>query len=122
VARDLRLFGIMIRSPALSRALSSVLCRECRGSGRIVLFRTVAECGQCGGAGRVFPIPVMGRNVDEFDLSWRARAVLQRLSVRTIADLARLAGDDVRRGQFADPIVVTEVDRLLAGLGVLNRN
>ena len=112
----------MIRSPTLARILSATPCHECRGRGRIVLFSSVRECDQCNGRGRLFPHAAMSRSVDEFDLSWRARVTLDRLHLRTIADLARVAWDDVRRRQFADPLVLEEVDRLLNTLGIPNRN
>jgi RecJ-like exonuclease len=112
----------MIRSPVLTRVLSSVVCRECRGSGKIVLFRSIQECDGCNGEGRIFGDAVMTRTLDQFNLSWRTRAAIDRLGLRTVADLTRLACDDVRRAQFADPIVVEEVDRLLCSLGVLDRN
>ena len=112
----------MIRSPVLHRALSSVVCRECRGTGKIVLFRSVQDCDQCNGEGRIFGRAVMSRTLDQFNFTWRTRAAVERLGLRTVADLARLACDDVRRGQFGDPVVVDEVERLLRSLGVFDRN
>jgi len=112
----------MIRSPDLHRALSSVVCRDCGGRGKIVLFRSVQECDGCNGEGRIFGDAVMSRTLDQFNLTWRTRAAIERLGLRTVADLARVACDDVRRGQLADPLVIEEVDRLLRSLGVLDRN
>jgi DNA-directed RNA polymerase alpha subunit len=100
------------------RAIEWSACPDCRGSGKVALLLSVKTCGRCRGRGRVIDDPITNQPLAGLEMSVRTRAVLRRLGVETVGQLAILSAEELRKDRRANALTLEEIDDLLSELGI----